>query len=91
LVRQFRLSADTAVKDLYLRVAVGKSITEKEGAYTIDGRLTYRLKLTPTSKPVIREVAGGQQKELLIPVRFSAVTGGGKGLQEARIELDLTW
>jgi hypothetical protein len=87
LVRRFHLSAADAVKDLYLRVATGKTIEEKEGAFVIDGRLTYRLKIAPDAKPVIRTVAG--QQELLVPVRFAAGPGG-KGLQ-ADIVLDLTW
>jgi cytochrome c2 len=87
LIRRFRLRCDEEVKDLYLRVATGKKIEEKKGVYVIDGRLTYRLKIAPTTMPILRTVAG--QQELLVPVRFAA-RPGGKG-QEADIVLDLTW
>jgi hypothetical protein len=87
LVRRFRLRCDEAVKDYYLRVAVGKKIEEKKGNFVVDGRLTYRVKATPTTRPIIRTLAG--QQELLLPVRFVAGPGG-KG-QQAEIVLDLTW
>jgi cbb3-type cytochrome oxidase cytochrome c subunit len=87
LIRRFRLTAEEKVENLYLRVATGKKIAEKDGVYLIDDKLSYRLEGSPLSRPIVRE-AGGQQ-ELLVPVRFApAVCGKG---QEASIRLELTW
>jgi hypothetical protein len=85
LIRRFQLTADEDVKGLYLRVAAGKKTVDNKGAYAIDGRLTYRIETTPSSKALIRE-SGGQQ-ELLVPVRFAAAAKG----RQARIVVELTW
>jgi mono/diheme cytochrome c family protein len=87
LHRRFRLTAEEGVKDLYLRVAVGKKIVEKNGTFVIDDRLTYKVETAPAIRPQVRDLGG--QQELLIPVRFAPIKGE-KG-QEARIDLELTW
>jgi hypothetical protein len=87
LIRRFRLTAAEEVKNLYLRVAVGKRIVEKDGVWLIDDRLRYRVEAGPLSRPMVRE-SGGQQ-ELLVPVRFAGTAGGKE--QEANIRLELTW
>lgn len=87
LVRRFRLRADEAIRDFYLRVATGKKIEETKSGFVIDGRLTYRLKIAPETKPFIRTVA--EQQELLVPIHFAPRPGGKE--QGADIVLDLTW
>ena len=81
LIRRFRFTVGDEMKKLYFRVAVGKKITEKDGVFTIDERLSYRIKTTPDSKPQRRTVDG--QEELLVPIGFKE--------REARLELELTW
>ena len=87
LTRRFRLNAADEVKDFYLRVAIGKKIVEKDGAYMIDGRLTYRIKGDPKAQPVIRDVGG--QQELIVPVRLGPGANGKDC--EGRVEVELTW
>ncbi len=81
LIRRFRFTTAEDVKDLYFRVAVGKKISEKDGVFTIDERLSYRIKTSPESKPLRRTVDG--QEELLVPIGF--------GKREAKLELEMTW
>jgi len=87
LIRRFRLTAAEDVKDLYFRVAAGKTITEKDGVYTIDDRLSYRIKAVPPVKPQMRSLDG--QQELLVPIAFGMA--GENKEREAKLELELTW
>jgi cytochrome c5 len=87
LVRRFRFTSGDQVKNLYFRVATGKKIVEKDGVFTIDDRLSYRVKTTPESKPQRRTVDG--QEELLVPIGFGPP--GADKEHEAKLELELTW
>jgi mono/diheme cytochrome c family protein len=82
LIRRLRLTADEEVKDLYFRVAVGKKIVEKDGAFVIDDRLRYRVKAGGSLKPQVRSLDG--QQELLVPIAVGPD-------REARLEVELTW
>lgn len=82
LIRKFHFTAKEDVNDLYFRVAVGKKIVEKDGVWTIDDRLSYRIKGRPEVKPQVRTMDG--QHELLAPIGF------GKE-RDAKLELELTW
>ncbi len=87
LVRRLRLTASEEVKDLYFRVAVGKKIVKKDGAFLIDDRLTYRIKTSSQAEPQVRSLDG--QQELLVPIAFGPAVKDQD--REARLELELTW
>lgn len=68
MTRKFVLTSLDQPKDLHFLVARGKTITEKDGVYEIDGKLRFRIEADPKAKPVIRDIEGGS--ELLVPVQF---------------------
>ncbi|MGE3809155.1 MAG: c-type cytochrome [Gemmataceae bacterium] len=70
LARKFNLKAAGEVKNVYMRVATGKKITEKDGAFVIDDKETFKIL---GAKPIVREVKGGQ--ELLVPVELKNGAG----------------
>jgi hypothetical protein len=70
-----------------MRVAVGKKIVEKDGAYIVDGKLTYRIKGDKEAIPLIRD--GKEQQELIVPVRLVPDASGKR--REARIDVELSW
>jgi hypothetical protein len=87
LIRRFRLTTGEDIKDLYFRIAVGKKISEKDGVFTIDNRVTYRVKTAPESKPQRRTVDG--QEELVVPIGFGPP--GTDKEREAKLEVELSW
>lgn len=78
LVRRFHLTADKEVANLYLRLATGAKIVEKDGTFTVDDRVRFRV---PGLKPLLRSTTSGQ--ELLVPVPFKT--------RVARFEVEMTW
>ncbi|HYT87984.1 MAG TPA: PA14 domain-containing protein [Gemmataceae bacterium] len=87
LLRRFHLSAPAEVANLYLRVAAGtRIVAEKDGSFTVDDRLHFRVQSSGEA-PFVRAVPGGQ--ELLIPIRFRAAKGGKT--PTADLEVQLTW
>jgi hypothetical protein len=88
LRRRFHLSAPAEVLNLYLRAAAGtKIVAEKDGSFTLDGRLRFRVQSPADAPAFVRPVPGGQ--ELLIPIRFKAANGGKPAT--ADLEVQLTW
>jgi hypothetical protein len=87
LIRRYRFSSGEEVNNLYFRVAAGKKVREKDGVFTLDDRLTYRIKAAPESKPQLRTVNG--QEELIVPIVFGPPASDKE--REAKLELELTW
>jgi hypothetical protein len=85
IIRRFRLTAEKDAPDLYMRVAVGKEIVEKDGGWLVDGKVTYRI--TPQMKAQVRTIAG--MKELVLPVTFRP--SADKKNVEAKVDVEMTW
>jgi cytochrome c2 len=85
IIRRFRLSAEKEVEHLYLRVAAGKQIVEKDGVWVVDESVQYRIS-GQDAKPYVRTI--GTMKELLVPITFQPV--GNKG-REAKVNVEVSW
>lgn len=66
LKRTFTLKAKQPLKSFYFRAATGSTIEKKADGWYQVGNLKIRLE--SAAEPVIRQV--GNQKELLVPIRF---------------------
>jgi cytochrome c551/c552 len=86
LSRHFRLGTDQDIPNLYLRVAAGKKIVEKDGTWTVDEKVRYRVQAGPGVKPLVR--TSDDTQELIVPVRFTPATGGKTRTAELTIELN---
>ena len=87
LIRGFRFTSGEEVNNLYFRVAAGKKIREKGTVFTVDDRLTYRIKAAAESKPQVRTVDG--QEELIVSIVFGPP--GSDKQRETKLDVDLTW
>jgi cbb3-type cytochrome oxidase cytochrome c subunit len=85
IVRRFHLSAEKDVERLFLRVAVGKQISEKDGVWTVDDAVKYRVS-GPDVKPFVR--TAGMTKELLVPVN---IRPGADKSREAKVDIEVLW
>ena len=72
------------VPDLYVRVAVGKSIEPEGTAYVVDGRVRVEFKGEVRAR--LRDGASG--RELIVPVRLGPGAGDGRTF---RLEVEMTW
>lgn len=86
IIRRFHLSAEKDVERLYLRVAAGKEIVEKDGGWIVDGGAKYRI-TGDDGKPFVR--IAGQTKELLVPIGFRP--GADNKSREAKVNVEITW
>jgi mono/diheme cytochrome c family protein len=80
LLRTLTFQSDKAVENLWFRAAVGSSITEKNGSYVVDAKMSLQFALSG-GKPVIRQSNG--RTELLVPVVFHG--------REAKIIETIIW
>ena len=77
LERRFRITAASAVSNLFVRAAVGDQITKgDDGMYLIDNAVRTRIR--SSAEPVLRQSAG--KWELLVPV--SEAAGAAEVIQE---------
>jgi cytochrome c2 len=86
LRRRIEAWAEADRTDLYVRVAVGESITERgSGSFVIDSGLTVTLR---SQGAFIREIDG--TRELLVPVDFKYLENETPRYK-ATVEVDLLW
>jgi cytochrome c1 len=86
IIRRFHLTAEKDVERLYLRVATGKQIVEKDGVWIVDDAAKYRVS-GPEVKPFVRTI--GMAKELLVPIGFRP--GADNKSREAKMDVEVTW
>jgi mono/diheme cytochrome c family protein len=82
--RRFRFTTEKEVERLFLRVAVGKQIVEKDGVWVVDDKVKYKISGRDV-KPFVRTI--GMTKELLVPVTFQK----GNKEHEAKVDVELSW
>lgn len=85
LRRRIEAWAETDRSDVYMRVAVGDSITESGSSFVVDGRLT----VSPRTPGAFVRDAGGK-RELLVPVDFKYIESETPRYK-ATVEVDLLW
>ena len=82
LRRELRFTSKATVVDVWMRLAIGQSITRGEdGVFNVDGRLQLKVSNGGGATPLVRDAAAG--KELLVPVDVR--NGHGK------IDVEMVW
>ncbi|WP_166830968.1 PA14 domain-containing protein [Thalassoroseus pseudoceratinae] len=86
LIRKLQISSTSDIPDLYFLAARGDAIqADTEREFVIDGDVRCQIASGTDSMPITRPV--GNQKELLLPIRFE----NRDGKNVATFEVKMTW